>query len=399
MGGYPVNRKGQMASGLLSQLSAELTDSYRGVKDWLAQFNGKLAPTLGASSGAPVQYPQPADRFERLFAELPGGVLVLDEYAVVQSCNRAARVMLGDPLLGMHWEGIAARLTVIGRGNDATLVRHGGRLINLVTSQMQGSREKIILLSDSIKSPSSENASASSDLAENALRLAHQIRTPLALASFYSAHLRHNGIQERERQLFVDKIGTALQHVEKMVQDILAFSSDPVHPREEIPVAALLKDFHRQLTPALKNGGCELLLNDQAPRALLHGERPALLEALNHLAINAVNACGQGGRLRLTVRAAGSDAVDFILSDNGPGIPEGIQKRILEPFFSTAPRATGLGLTRVHTITQAHGGTLWFKSEAGTGATFVLHLPATIPTGAQVISLGERRAAKKRVRA
>lgn len=396
MGGHPINRNEQ--NGLLGQLSAELSGSYRGVKHWFSQFNGKLAPTHGAAGPSTIQNGAMGQNFERLFEELPSGVVVLDEYDVVQSCNRAARVMLGDPLLGMHWEGVAARLALIEQGNDATLVKLDGRLLNLVASGSQDTSEKIIVLSDAADS-AEDTAASSSDLAENAMRLAHQVRTPLALASFYAAHLRRNGVQERERHVFADKIGAALQHVEKIVQEILAFSSEPACHQEKIPVDALLKDFHRLAAPALKNGGCALIVNDQTPRALLHGEREALLEALNHLATNAINACGQGGRLRLTVQAAGTDAIDLVLSDNGPGIPEDIQNRIMEPFFSTKHQATGLGLTRVQAIMQAHQGTLWCKSESGKGATFVLHLPAEVPTGAQIISLVERRAAKKTARA
>jgi CheY-like chemotaxis protein len=68
----------------------------------------------------------------------------------------------------------------------------------------------------------------------------------------------------------------------------------------------------------------------------------------------------------------------FSVSDTGSGIPAGIQEKIFDPFFTTKPvgQGTGLGLSTVLKIVEAHKGFVTVRSEDGKGATFRVHLPA-----------------------
>lgn len=65
----------------------------------------------------------------------------------------------------------------------------------------------------------------------------------------------------------------------------------------------------------------------------------------------------------------------MLIKDNGPGIPDELQRRVLEPFFTTKPQGTGLGLTVVQAVIHAHNGTLWIDSTPGEGATVGIRLP------------------------
>lgn len=72
------------------------------------------------------------------------------------------------------------------------------------------------------------------------------------------------------------------------------------------------------------------------------------------------------------------DVVEIKIADNGPGIPEEIRERILEPFFTTKPtgEGTGLGLSLSYDIiTQSHNGTLTIETEIGKGTAFIIHIP------------------------
>ena len=76
------------------------------------------------------------------------------------------------------------------------------------------------------------------------------------------------------------------------------------------------------------------------------------------------------------------DRIEVRVSDNGPGIPPEIQNKVFEPFFTTKPAGsgTGLGLSMSHDIVhQGHGGTLTVESGTGTGADFIITLPAVSP--------------------
>lgn len=97
-------------------------------------------------------------------------------------------------------------------------------------------------------------------------------------------------------------------------------------------------------------------------------------QALLNVAQNAVQAMPEGGTLR--VSAATSDGhVRVSIADTGPGIPPDVRPRIFEPFYTTRPRGTGLGLAVVKRIVDGHGGGIVVASEVGVGTTFSLDLP------------------------
>jgi len=64
------------------------------------------------------------------------------------------------------------------------------------------------------------------------------------------------------------------------------------------------------------------------------------------------------------------------VADNGPGMSEELQKRVLEPFETTKPQGTGLGLFIAVRIVKEHGGTLELHSKEGRGTTFIMTFPA-----------------------
>jgi signal transduction histidine kinase len=63
------------------------------------------------------------------------------------------------------------------------------------------------------------------------------------------------------------------------------------------------------------------------------------------------------------------------VSDNGPGIPESIREKVLQPFFSTKEEGTGLGLSIAARVVEDHQGRLEVTSQEGEGATFIVTLP------------------------
>ncbi|HLQ26531.1 MAG TPA: ATP-binding protein [Acidiferrobacterales bacterium] len=352
----------------------------------------KISPLeVDAQQLAGVTYP--TTRLERLFANLPGGIVMLDEHESVCECNSAAKTLLGEPLLGIHWQEIVARFSAATDADDAGLVWCGQRLINVTTTILEDEPAKIILLVDVTENPAFQGQvnrqEALSTLSEMATKLAHQMRAPLVLSMLYVSHLAQTGLQRRDRLHFADKTTSGLQYLEKLIDDILTFDKGADYTNEEIPLSSLLEEFRQILAPELKAGNCDFTLIDRAPKAVLHGDRAALLRALGNIATNAMQACGPGGHLQLRAQAVGAASVHLLLSDTGPGIPKEAQARIVEPFFSSRPQNVGLGLSIAQAIVHAHEGVLWFESNAGEGTTVVLHMPAKLPTGGSVINFSQ----------
>ena len=105
---------------------------------------------------------------------------------------------------------------------------------------------------------------------------------------------------------------------------------------------------------------------------LVQLDRQRFKQAWLNLFKNAVEAMPSGGTI--TVRLYGSDAhVCLEIEDTGSGVPEGID--VFEPFITTKPQGTGLGLGIVREIVSAHEGVVSYKSTPQTGATFTISLP------------------------
>ena len=89
----------------------------------------------------------------------------------------------------------------------------------------------------------------------------------------------------------------------------------------------------------------------------------------------------------LVVRSFRKDnTVELIIEDNGPGIPEEIRDKILQPFFTTkkGTEGTGLGLSITNDIMKAHGGTMDVETSPGEGTTFILQLLVENPVKSPV---------------
>ncbi len=111
-------------------------------------------------------------------------------------------------------------------------------------------------------------------------------------------------------------------------------------------------------------------------------------QVLNNLIINAQQAMPNGGKI--TIRAENvviteekgmplldGKYVKVSITDEGLGIPEENLRKIFDPYFSTKPKGTGLGLTSAYTIIKKHNGCIMVESQIGTGTTFHVYLPAS----------------------
>ncbi|MBM4396804.1 MAG: hypothetical protein FJ087_14070 [Deltaproteobacteria bacterium] len=102
-----------------------------------------------------------------------------------------------------------------------------------------------------------------------------------------------------------------------------------------------------------------------------------LRQALLNIIRNAVEAMPGGGRLSIDLAVKDGRAVVSV-SDTGCGIPEGFRERLFEPFATTKPRGTGLGLAFVQQVMHESGGSVAIESAPGKGTTVRLGLrPAT----------------------
>jgi signal transduction histidine kinase len=109
--------------------------------------------------------------------------------------------------------------------------------------------------------------------------------------------------------------------------------------------------------------------------AVVHADRDLLEHAARNLLVNAVEAIGpSGGEIAVDVRRSGTDVV-LTVTDSGPGVAVGHLDRLFDPMFTTKRTGTGLGLTIVTRIVEAHGGSIQVANAPVSGAVFTVRWP------------------------
>lgn len=136
---------------------------------------------------------------------------------------------------------------------------------------------------------------------------------------------------------------------------------------------------------------------DVADAPMVAGDSAEIREVLTNLIFNAVDAMPGGGRIAISARRE-NDHARVEIRDNGSGMSEEVQRRCLEPFFSTkGTQGTGLGLVMVNALVERHRGSCTIESELGKGTAFILRLPVYAGAGATAASAAMDRSRRLRI--
>ena len=212
--------------------------------------------------------------------------------------------------------------------------------------------------------------------------VSHELNNPLSVV-IGQADILAELVSEEAVLKRVERIKSAADRSASIVRTFLATVRQ--QPPERSPFAAT-EPAHEALKSTeygLRTSGIEVKQDFADGLPALYGDPGQIGQVLANLMINAQQALAerpQPRRLQLSVRPSPArDEAVFIVSDNGPGIPQAIRTRIFEPFFTTKSEGsgTGIGLSIAHNIVTAHGGSLTLApAAAAQGTTFELRLPA-----------------------
>ncbi len=213
------------------------------------------------------------------------------------------------------------------------------------------------------------------ELGEMSARLAHQIRTPLASAVLYLSNLENDSLNQEQRKRFLDRARERLWQLERTTNNMLAYARQGPGNGAILKLGWLLEQFRQVMEPQLLARNALLTVENRCDGSVeLKGDRDALLGALINLGSNALEACGEAPRLHLAAGVRGEEIV-IRLDDNGCGL-EGVDKeRLFQPFYTTRPGGTGLGLAVARAVVEGVNGTLTLTDRADGGARVEIRLP------------------------
>lgn len=179
----------------------------------------------------------------------------------------------------------------------------------------------------------------------------------------------------------LDQIIRAALHAREVVRKLMLFARQSPPARSWVRINDIVDESLGLLTSRLAECGVKVVRDLDPACPAIHADAVQLNQVVVNLCVNGIQAMPRGGTLTLRTRPS-EDSVSITVEDTGTGIPPETRERIFEPFFTTKSpeHGTGLGLSVVHGIVTAHGGSIDFDTGAGTGTRFEVRFPASPPS-------------------
>ena len=215
--------------------------------------------------------------------------------------------------------------------------------------------------------------------------VSHELRTPLTGIRALSELLKNGRVpDERTRTQYYGTLFRESDRLGRMIENILDFSKIEAGLKEyrfgRTDPAALTREAADRFREWTADKGFRLDVRIEDPLPLAELDAEAISRALSNLLDNAAKYSGDAREIELSVRAEPGNVV-WEVRDHGLGIPSADLPRVFEKFFRSAKnldssvRGSGIGLTLVKHIAEAHGGAVSIASTEGAGTTVTIKIP------------------------
>ncbi len=209
--------------------------------------------------------------------------------------------------------------------------------------------------------------------------VAHSIRNPFTSVKMRLFSLNRGLDLNEDQQEDFEVISEEIGRIDNIVQNFLEFARPPKLRMQSCHVDDVIANVLQLLKHRLHAYNIEVNEASQGDFPLIYADPEQLKEVLINLIINACEAIGDNGLIDISREQQRDEDLGQVMviriQDNGPGVPEELQDKIFQPFFTTKDEGTGLGLSMVSRIIEAHNGKLRFTSEQGVGSIFEIILP------------------------
>ncbi len=404
-------------------------DELGGLTRSFAQMTEQLADARELVHKSVAQVEGARTNLQTILDNLTAGVIVFDRQGRIETVNPGATRILRLPLsayrgrhldevpgLGAFGQAVRQRFEQHAQSPEAGERDHwqdsfevqtggvGGRdaetLVLLVRGAAMPQHARLMVFDDITELVSAQRMEAWSEVAR---RLAHEIKNPLTPIQLSAERLllklgdKVEGADHMMLQRSVDTIVNQVHAMKTLVDEFRDFSRLPASRLDPLDLNALVVEVLGLYGAAQEAGLLDARLEGGLPMIL--GDGSQLRQVIHNLVQNALDAVEgrKGAHVRITTEAVHGDdgalrAVRLAVTDNGPGFGDKVMKRAFEPYVTTKPKGTGLGLAVVKKIADEHGARVRIANLAGdaTPADAAADVPAgppgrpAAPRGAQV---------------
>ena len=216
-------------------------------------------------------------------------------------------------------------------------------------------------------------------LGKMAAGVAHEVRNPLSSIKGFATLLGSkfkDGSQEHEA---ADLLVHEAERLNRSITELLNYARPTTLKKEQINLGDLVSSSLKLISSDAQALGVKTSLETDPDVPDITADRDRINQVLLNLYLNGLQAMEDSSRekeLKVSVHFDDTEGrIRINVQDNGKGIPQESIDKVLDPYFTTKPEGTGLGLALAYKIIDEHDGTIRFKSTEGQGTTVIVTLP------------------------
>ena len=340
--------------------------------------------------------------FDAMMDSLTTGVIILNSKHVIIKTNRAASRIFGMPFTEtaerpvwrcIHDAALADFIHTTIENKEGTTGKEycistaeGNQYmeISILPLVQEKKVHGTIIMAEDITQKKREEINKRrlenlASLTNLAAAVAPEVKNPLAAISIHVQLLRKNFKAcnvaiNTKAQRHLDVVEEEIERLNQIVVDFL-FAVRPLHCEfAPIQINDLLKNLVNTFEEEFAQAHITFVCKYGAALPLIQADERFLRQAFINILVNAKAAMPSGGTVNINTHAA-DDKLCITIRDSGQGIPPDTLHKIFEPYFTTKPDGSGLGLTMTYKVIKEHNGDIQVHSEIGSGTLFTITLP------------------------
>jgi two-component system sensor histidine kinase HydH len=335
---------------------------------------------------------------EALVKNMPIGLIALDDQGNIVTCNEKAQAVLEVPcndalgkqaltLLPAPLKKILAELPASGGflERDIQLITAYGKehiweavAAGLMDEGIPAGR--ILLIRDVTAIRQMENEVTRSrhlnSIGSLAAGVAHEIRNPLSSIKGFAVYFKERLSGNKEDEQMADVMIAETERLNRVISQLIEFARPLELKKEKIQFVKLVHHTIKLITADAQKNKISVEIDAAAEIPAVEVDPDKIKQVLLNIFLNSLAALKDGGKLTIELKPR-VDNLTVIISDNGAGIKKLDLPRIYDPYFTSKPAGTGLGLAVVQKIMEAHGGKINVESTVGQGTKVFLYFPLT----------------------